>query len=62
MDDACRLSGTGTLPLRTPSVRGCCGRGASGCYLTWSVSSSGFSLRHTDGNPGDRFLSIEVLT
>ena len=26
--------------------------------LGWSVGSSGFPLRHTHGNPGDRFLSI----
>ena len=29
--------------------------------LSWvSVGFSGFPLRHTHGNPGDRFLSIEI--
>ena len=26
----------------------------------WLVGSSGFPLRRTHGNPGDRFLSIEI--
>ena len=33
----------------------------SGCCLGWSVGSSGVPLRHTHGNPGDRFLPIEKL-
>ena len=40
--------------------RKCSGRGVSGCCLGWSVGSSGFPLRHTHGNPGDRFLPIEI--
>ena len=32
----------------------------SGCCLGWSVGPFGFPLRHTHGNPGDRFLSIEI--
>ena len=38
----------------------CCSWGASGCYLGWLVGCSGFPLRHTHGNPGDRLLSIEM--
>ena len=34
--------------------------GVSGCCLGWSVGSSGFPLRHMHGDPGDRFLSIEI--
>ena len=32
----------------------------SGCCLGWSVGFSGFPLRHTHGNLGDRFLSIVI--
>ena len=53
-----------SVPERYPrgSKRGggCCGRVLSGCCLGWSVGFSGFPLRHTRGNPGDQFLSIEI--
>ena len=32
-----------------------------GVVSSWSVGSSGFPLRHTHGNPGDRFLPIEMF-
>ena len=32
----------------------------TGPRLSWSVRSPGFPQRDTRGNPGDRFLSIEI--
>ena len=58
--DACRLSGTGTLPSRTPSVGGAATGRCTGPYLSWSVRSPGFPWRGTHGNLGDRFLPIEM--